>query len=133
MRTLCEPRVVPHAARLSALSRAALASCLLLCQVAIPMPVLADTSTARELFESRCVACHVNGGNVIAPTKTLTAAALERNGYTTDDSIVTLLRNGKGQMPKYQGAIPAISRLTDEQLAELAQFTREQAEKGWSE
>ena len=95
-----------------------------------PQAALADAS-AIEIFEAKCVACHAGGGNVLNPGKTLAPAALERNGYTSEESIVNLLRNGKGQMPKYQGAIPPVSRLSDEELAAVARYVLDESQKGW--
>ena len=93
-------------------------------------PSYADSSAA-AIFEAKCVACHAGGGNVISPAKTLKLEALEKNGYGEEGAVVSLLRNGKGQMPKYQGAIPPVSRLTDEELEAVAQLVLETAKAGW--
>lgn len=92
-------------------------------------PCFADSGVA--VFEAKCAACHVGGGNVLNGGKNLKLEVLQKNGYGEPDAIVTLLRNGKGQMPKYQGAIPPVSRLTDEELEEVAKFVLEQAKAGW--
>ena len=97
-----------------------IAATLLACAVQLSPP--AHGSVAEEIFVAKCVACHAGGGNVLAGGKTLDASALERNGYQEPADVVSLLRNGKGQMPKYQGAIPKISRLTDEELEQVAEF-----------
>ena len=68
---------------------------------------------------------------MISPAKTLKLEALEKNGYGEEGAVVSLLRNGKGQMPKYQGAIPPVSRLTDEELEAVAQLVLETAKAGW--
>ena len=83
------------------------------------------------IFETKCVACHEGGGNVLQRGKTLFPAALAANGYATEDAIASLLVNGKGQMPKYQGAIPSVSKLTDEEIREVAAFVLQQAEAEW--
>ena len=84
--------------------------------------------SGEEIFLTKCVACHAGGGNALAPGKTLDAAALERNGYLEAADIVTLLRNGKGRMPQYQGKIPPVSRLSDEQLEQIAQYVLEHSQ-----
>lgn len=104
---------------------AATAACLLTQQPAF------SAEAGLVIFESKCAACHADGGNVINPGKTLSAQALEKNKYSTQEAVVNLVRNGKGQMPKYQGAIPAISRLDDQQLEDVAAYVLEQAAAGW--
>jgi len=96
-------------------------------------PAFGDAAPAAGsvIFEAKCAACHGGGGNVLNPTKTLFTPALKANGYSEVEPVVTLLRNGKGQMPKYQGQIPPISRLTDEELENVAQFVLEQAGNDW--
>ena len=93
------------------------------------LPAVADAGAA--IFEAKCVACHVQGGNVLNPGKTLSREALQKNAYTEQASIVNLLRVGKGQMPKYQGSIPPVSRLTDEELEEVASYVLARAADEW--
>ena len=95
-----------------------------------PLPCYADAQGV-AIFEAKCAACHASGGNVLQPLKTLKVEALEKNGYAEQGAVVNLLRNGKGQIPKYQGAIPPVSRLTDEELEAVAQFVLETAKAGW--
>ena len=83
------------------------------------------------IFEAKCAACHENGGNVLQRGKTLFPAALEANGYASESAIAALLVNGKGQMPKYQGAIPPVSKLSDEDIAAVTQFVLQRAHEGW--
>lgn len=51
----------------------------------------------RLVFETKCIACHQGGANLLSPGKNLKLPTLERDGYSTVDPIVTLLRKGKGQ------------------------------------
>ena len=83
------------------------------------LPCAAD-GPASVIFETKCAACHAGGGNVLSPLKTLKLDALQKNGYAEQEPLINLLRNGKGQMPKYQGAIPPVSRLTDDELEAVA-------------
>ena len=74
---------------------------------------------------------HASNRAGVQPGKTLFPSALEANGYATESAIIELLRNGKGQMPKYQGSIPSTSKLTDEELAEVAQYVQQRAGDNW--
>mmetsp|Transcript_7559 Transcript_7559/g.23509 ORF Transcript_7559/g.23509 Transcript_7559/m.23509 type:complete len:119 (+) Transcript_7559:37-393(+) len=94
-------------------------------------PVGADIASGATIFEAKCVACHVQGGNILAPGKTLQMSALERDGFATKEAQVELLRKGKGQMPKYQGSIPKVSRLTDEELEDVAIYVLQRAGEKW--
>ena len=99
-----------------------------------PAAATASNEVGVSIFEAKCVACHENGGNVLQRSKTLFPSALEANGYGGDaaaDAIINLLRNGKGQMPKYQGAIPSVSKLTDEELAEVAEYVVQRSAAEW--
>ena len=100
---------------------AQLASCAAIAIVALhpALPCVAD-GPAVVIFETKCAACHAGGGNALSPLKTLKLEALQKNGYAEVDPLVSLLRNGKGQMPKYQGAIPPVSRLRDDELEAVA-------------
>ena len=66
--------------------------------IASPPASWAETLAGKVIFETKCVGCHENGGNVLSPAKTLSLSALERNGYASVESIVELTRNGKGQV-----------------------------------
>ena len=92
-------------------------------------PAVADTGAA--IFETKCAACHANGGNVLNPQKTLDVKALEKYKYDEQAAIVQLLKVGKGQMPKYQGAIPPVSRLSDEDIEAVAQYVLDTSKAGW--
>jgi cytochrome c6 len=97
-----------------------------------PAPAMADSAGAgAAVFELKCAACHALGGNSINPLKTLKVTALEANGYASQDALVQLISNGKGQMPSYGPKAPSFARLTDEQIQSVAAFTLEQASAGW--
>ncbi len=124
-----------------------------------------DTKGAR-LFEENCASCHVAGGNIIGyvrtvclclsksihpsthppthpPTlsryargKTLKQEALAKYKVNTRDSIVHMLQDGKGVMPRYTSytrkngdVVPA--KLTDQEMALVADYVLEQAKAGW--
>ena len=79
--------------------------------LASPPVAWADGAPAsgRVIFETKCVGCHEGGGNVLSPGKTLQLAALERNGYSTVEPVIELIRNGKGQV---RAAVLAAARMT---------------------
>ena len=105
-----------------------------------PSCVTAAPLSGEEIFEARCVGCHVGGANVVgyARAKTLQKQALETNGYATPEAIVTLLTEGKGVMPRYGSYVskktgelkPA--QLSDEEMARVADYVLQRAEAGWN-
>lgn len=96
------------------------------------LPAVADVSAGEAVFQLKCAACHAQGGNAINPMKTLKAPALEASGFATQEAIVRLVSNGKGQMPSYGPKAPPFARLTDEQIADVAEYVRAQAADGWT-
>jgi len=104
-----------------------------LVSMAAVMPAYAgpDLANGATIFEAKCVACHAQGGNILSPGKTLQLNALERDGYADVETMVELIRKGKGQMPKYQGAIPKVSRLTDEEMVDVASFVLKRTDEKW--
>ena len=95
---------------------------------------LADDAAAN--FATKCAGCHVAGGNIVAAGKGLSAAELERNGYTTADDVASIIALGKGKMPGFgvactpKGACTFGARLSDEELAELTSFVQERSVSG---
>ena len=89
-------------------------------------PALAgDVASGAKIFNANCVACHINGGNVIIPTKTLKQADLEKNGKNSVDAIVTQVTKGNGAMPAFRG------RLNSAQIEDVATYVLSQSEAGW--
>ena len=84
-------------------------------------------------YSSSSVACHELGGNAINPMKTLRQDALEANRYATQEALVELIANGKGQMPSYGPKSPPFARLTEEQIADVAAYVQDQAALGWKD
>lgn len=92
--------------------------------------IAADLKQGGQLFSVHCAACHLGGGNAIAANKTLKQAALEEHlaGYGSEhsvDAIINQVTHGKNAMPAFQG------RLTDEQIAAVAAYVKQQSEQGW--
>jgi cytochrome c6 len=49
--------------------------------------------SGEELFKEHCAACHVNGGNILSPQKTLSRKDREANNIKSADDIVRKMRN----------------------------------------
>lgn len=88
-------------------------------------PALADGAST---FAGKCAACHIGGGNILNPAKTLSLADLTANGKASVDAIITQVTNGAAGPP----AMPAFGGiLSDEEIAAVAAYVLEQAEAGW--
>lgn len=90
-------------------------------------PALAagDVANGSKIFSANCVACHIGGGNVILPTKTLSKADLEKNGKNSLEEVITQVTKGKSAMPAFGG------RLSAQQIEDVATYVLSQAEAGW--
>jgi cytochrome c6 len=85
----------------------------------------ADTADGAKIFGANCAACHMGGGNLVNPAKTLKKDVLEQNEMASLAAIVTQVTNGKAAMPSFKG------KLTPEQIENVAAYVVEQSEKGW--
>eukprot|EP00180_Rhodochaete_pulchella_P001560 Plantae.Rhodophyta-Rhodochaete_pulchella.ctg2382.p2 GENE.Plantae.Rhodophyta-Rhodochaete_pulchella.ctg2382~~Plantae.Rhodophyta-Rhodochaete_pulchella.ctg2382.p2 ORF type:complete len:190 (+),score=17.62 Plantae.Rhodophyta-Rhodochaete_pulchella.ctg2382:1-570(+) len=117
------PRVIMIAAGTAAVALVAVAAA----TSSTSIDTLGPVATGAVLFENNCAGCHPGGGNVIgyARGKTLKAKALARNGFDTKESIIDLMRVGKGAMPRYG------DRLSDEELGTVADFVLQHAAVNW--
>jgi len=61
----------------------------------------AKVSPGEEAFVRHCYVCHVQGGNVIVPTKTLYKSDLAKRGILTAADIVDKIRNPGPAMTKF--------------------------------
>ncbi|MGV0027213.1 cytochrome c6 PetJ [Phormidesmis priestleyi] len=95
--------------------------------ISLTQPAFADGDiiAGAKVFNANCTSCHLGGGNVINAAKTLKKAALVANAKDTTEAIVAQVTNGKGAMPAFK------SRLTEEQIASVAAYVLDKAEKGW--
>lgn len=53
----------------------------------------AEEDRGKLLFKEHCAVCHLDGGNVLNPKKTLHAKDLRANNITTAEDIVRKIRN----------------------------------------
>ena len=90
------------------------------------LPVMAaETINSAKIFQANCAGCHPNGGNIIRRGKNLKLRVLRRNKLDSQAAIVTLVTNGKNNMPAYQ------DRLTEEEISVVSAYVLERANQGW--
>lgn len=90
-----------------------------------PHHVLADNGEGTTLFTANCAGCHPQGGNIIRRGKTLKAKALKRNQVDSLEAVISLVTEGKGNMPAYG------DRLTDEEIVAVSNYVVEKAATNW--
>ncbi|WP_346292655.1 cytochrome c6 PetJ [Sphaerothrix gracilis] len=88
-------------------------------------PAAADIAEGARVFSANCAACHMGGGNVVNAAKTLKQSDLDQYEMASLDAITYQVTNGKNAMPAFKG------RLTADQIASVAEYVLDQAEKGW--
>ena len=90
----------------------------------------------KAVFDSNCIACHINGGNIVDPTKTLSKKHLEKlvdeggkyQGVPLADAVYKLLKEGvKGT------AMMSFERLGEDKIKAVRDYVIQQAETGWPE
>ena len=79
------------------------------------------------LFSQNCIACHMNGINVILPEKNLKFESLKANGMDNSKSIEYQIRNGKNGMPAFGG------RLKNEEIEKLASYIIQASQSNFEE
>lgn len=91
--------------------------------------IAAETSNGAKIFHANCSSCHIGGGNILISQKTLRKEALSMylENYNQDSiqAIIHQVQNGKNAMPAFQ------SKLSNEEILEVAAYVFQQAEKGW--
>lgn len=85
----------------------------------------ADAANGATIFSANCASCHMAGGNLVNQAKTLKKADLEHYSMASLDAIMTQVMNGKAAMPSFK------SRLSSQEIEDVATYVLEQAEKGW--
>jgi cytochrome c6 len=89
-------------------------------------PVMAaDVADGAKIFGANCAACHMGGGNMVNPAKTLKKDVLDKYEMASLVAITTQVTNGKNAMPSFKG------KLTPEQIENVSSYVLEQSEKGW--
>ena len=85
----------------------------------------ADLANGGKIFSSKCASCHMGGGNIVNPQKTLQKSVLEANGMYSLAAITTQVTNGKAAMPSFK------SQLTATDIEDVASYVLATADKGW--
>jgi cytochrome c6 len=99
-------------------------------QLIVIQPALAaETVNATKIFNANCASCHIGGGNVLIPQKTLKKEALSKylDNYNSDsiEAIIYQVKNGKNAMPAFK------NKLTTEEILQVAAYIFQKAEQGW--
>ncbi|MGD1901244.1 MAG: cytochrome c6 PetJ [Geitlerinemataceae cyanobacterium] len=85
----------------------------------------ADIEAGSKIFAQNCAACHAGGTNRVNAAKTLKKDALQKYDMYSEDKIVYQVTKGKMAMPAFGG------RLSDDQIASVAAYVLDRADKGW--
>lgn len=84
-----------------------------------------DATNGAKIFTANCAACHMGGRNVVNSAKTLQKADLEKYDIYDLEKIKYQITNGKAAMPSFS------SKLTAQEIEDVATYVLSQAEKGW--
>lgn len=84
-----------------------------------------DVSKGAKIFSANCAACHLGGGNVVNGAKTLQKSDLEKYDMYDVVAIKNQVMKGKAAMPSFS------SKLTDEDIDDVAAYVIAQADQGW--
>ena len=57
--------------------------------------------TGEALFKKYCVVCHVNGDNIVNPSKTLHKKNLDANNVKTEEDVLKIMRNPGPGMTRF--------------------------------
>ena len=91
-----------------------------------PQIAMADGAST---FSSNCAACHMAGGNLVNPERTLSQSDLKSflANYNSDHeaAIIAQVTNGKNAMPSFDGV------LTPSEISEVAAYVESMSSKGW--
>ena len=77
----------------------------------------AAKDTGEAAFKKHCAMCHLDGGNIINPKKTLHKKDLEANNIKTEADIITVMRKpGPGMTTFDEKTVP------NEEAGEIAKY-----------
>ena len=98
---------------------------------ALPSQVIAQTAPntipaqGSQLFETHCIGCHADGGNILKWGKNLKLKALHNNKVDTVETIAALVTAGKGNMSAYA------TKMTPVEIETVSRYVLDQATKDW--
>ena len=92
--------------------------------------IAADLAAGAQVFSSNCAACHIGGNTAVMAQKTLKVDALEQylDGYGAEHDINAIVKQvtyGKNAMAAFG------TRLSEEEIANVAAYVQDQSDKGW--
>ena len=94
--------------------------------LALTRPALAeDLANGAKIFSSNCAACHQGGNNLVMAPKNLKKQTLIDNQMYSADAITAQVIKGKNMMP-------AFGKLKLEDVADVAAYVLDQADKDWA-
>merc|ERR1711965_552285 len=90
-----------------------------------PAAMAADLENGESIFQGNCTACHAGGNNTVVAEKKLKKEALQQYGKYEVEAIIKQVTNGNGAMPAFG------ERLGPDDIEDVANYVRAQADKGW--
>lgn len=78
---------------------------------------MVKAKSGEELFKQHCAACHVDGGNIINPAKTLQKKDREANNLKKPGDIIAKMRDPGPGMTKFDKAT-----ISDEEAGKIAKY-----------
>lgn len=104
------------------------------CYLLTVLPAAADVGSS---FSLKCAGCHQNGGNIVKAGATLFTADLEKNGMLDRDALYRLIYYGQQKMPGFgqdcapKGQCTFAARLSDQEVADMADYVLQRAAENW--
>lgn len=95
---------------------------LLMSRPALANVATPDPANGARIFTANCVACHLNGNNLLMAPKTLKKDALVANNMFSAQAIISQVTKGKMPMPSF-------ARLGADSIADVAAYVLQQADK----
>eukprot|EP00929_Paragymnodinium_shiwhaense_P071251 TRINITY_DN3623_c0_g1_i1.p1 TRINITY_DN3623_c0_g1~~TRINITY_DN3623_c0_g1_i1.p1 ORF type:complete len:189 (+),score=58.78 TRINITY_DN3623_c0_g1_i1:62-568(+) len=90
-----------------------------------PAAKAADLENGSSVFAANCTACHAGGKNNVKQEKTLFPDALKANDRYELSNMIAWISSGGNGMPNFG------ERLGPDDIEDVANYVRGQADKGW--
>jgi cytochrome c6 len=84
-----------------------------------------NSKLGAKVFEASCSPCHAGGDNTVEAAKTLKAAALKENGFTSAADVKKRVEQGKGVMPVFK------DQLKPQEIDAVASYVWEKGQNNW--
>ena len=89
--------------------------------VALALSTFCAGQSAADVYKAKCAACHGTGGagdTTVGRNMKVRDLSSDDVQKQSDAELTTIIKNGKGKMPKYEG------KLTDQQITDLVKYIR---------